>query len=315
MSDRSILENFGTVSIQVLILFAMIAIGFVLSKTKLVQEQGVGGMTNTLLWAVIPCLIIETFSRSFDPKLAVSLGIFAVGAFVGTMFAALLATLLFKKRFGSDAPVMIFAATFSNCGFMGLPLAQALFGAEGAMYASIFLVVFHLTQWTYGYTVLSGGKISVRRLLINPGVIGLVLGLPLFFFSVTLPDTVSTIVGSVADINTPLAMIVIGCHLARTNLLRAFADRRVYAVCGVRLVLAPVLSTLIVLLLRALPCGIPLSGIACSVLCIELAAPSAATSVLIGTLCGHDAELPSRCVAVSTLLSLITLPIISAICQ
>ena len=126
------LDNLLTVSTQVLILFAMIAIGFVLSRCRLVSEQGVGGMTNTLLWAVTPCLIIETFSRSFDPELALSLGIFALAAALGTALAALLSTVLFR-RFGKDSAIMTFAGTFSNCGFMGLPLAQALFGAEGVM--------------------------------------------------------------------------------------------------------------------------------------------------------------------------------------
>lgn len=302
------LANLVTVGTQVLILFAMIAIGFVLSKTKLVDEKGVSGMTNTLLWAVTPCLIIETFSRQFDKDLAISLGMFALASLLGTALAALLSTVLFR-RFGKDSAIMTFAGTFSNCGFMGLPLADALFGAEGVMFASIFVVVFYVTQWTYGYGVLSGG-ISVRRMILNPGVLGLLIGLPLFFFSVTLPGPVMQVVGSVADINTPLAMIVIGCHLARTNLGKALGDKRVYAVCAVRLLLAPALS---LVLTRLIP--IPyLNAVALSVLCIELAAPSAATSVLIGTMCGHDGELPSRCVALSTLASVLTLPVVAAVC-
>jgi len=304
------LNNILTVGTQVLILFAMIAIGYVLRKTKQVSEQGIGGMTNTLLWAVTPCLIMETFCRDFDPQLAMSLGIFGVGAALGLVLALLLASLLFRRKFGSTAPIMTFASTFPNCGFMGVPLAQALFGDEGVMFASIFVVVFNVSQWTYGYAMLSGGKIPVKKLIFNPGILGLVLGLPLFLFSIPLPDTALQIIGSVADLNTPLAMIVIGCHLAGTNLLKAFTDKRVFAVCGVRLLLAPVISLLLVWLLP-----IPLSMVPLSVLCIELATPTAATSVLIGTLCGHDGELPSRCVAVSTLLSILTLPVISAVCQ
>jgi len=303
-------NNILTVGTQVLILFAMIAIGFALSKAKMVTEPGVGGMTNTLLWAVTPCLIIETFCRSFDPQLALSLGIFSVCAAVGIALAMLLAFLLFRRRFGKTAPIMTFASTFPNCGFMGVPLAQALFGDEGVMLASIFVVVFNISQWTYGYAVLSGGRIPVKKLILNPGILGLVLGLPLFIFSIPLPDTAMQIIGSVADLNTPLAMIVIGCHLAQTNLLKAFGDKRVYSVCGVRLLLAPIISLLLVWLLP-----IPLSAVPLSVLCIELATPTAATSVLIGTMCGHDGELPSRCVAVSTLFSIITLPVISAVCQ
>ncbi|MBE6758688.1 MAG: AEC family transporter [Ruminococcaceae bacterium] len=305
------LENLMTVSTQVLILFAMIAIGFVLSKTKLVNEQSVGGMTNTLLWAVTPCLIIETFSRSFDPELAMALGVFSLSAFLGMVLAAIMGLLIFRKPFGKDSPIMTFASTFSNCGFMGVPLAEALFGAEGVMFASTYVVVFNASQWTYGCMILSGRKgISLRRLLLNPGILGLAAGLPLFIFSIQLPDTVSKIISSVADINTPLAMIVIGCHLAETNLLKALTDKRVYAVVGLRLLLVPAVCVLLVWLLP-----IPLSALACTVLCIELSAPSAATSVLIGTLCGHDGELPSRCVAVTTLFSIITLPVVAAVCQ
>ena len=94
------LNNLITVGTQVLILFVMIGIGYVLSKTGLVKESGVGGMTNTLLWAVTPCLIVETFCRSFDLDLAVSLGVFALGALLGTAFAMLISYPLFKKRFG-----------------------------------------------------------------------------------------------------------------------------------------------------------------------------------------------------------------------
>ena len=304
------LDNLLTVGTQVLILFAMISMGFVLSKTKMVTEAGVSGMTNTLLWAVTPCLVIEVFCRSFEKDLAVALGIFAIASALGILFAAGLSFLLYRRFFGKDVPIMTFASTFSNCGFMGLPLAEALFGADGVMFASIFLVVFNVSQWTYGYAFLSGGKISVKKLLLNPGIMGLVIGLPLFIFSVSLPGPVTQIISSVADLNTPLAMIVIGCHLAGTNLLKALSDKRVFVVCGMRLLLAPVLSLLLVWLLP-----IPMESVALSVLCIELAAPTAATSVLIGTLCGHDGELPSRCVAVSTLLSLLTLPVVSAVCQ
>lgn len=302
------LENLLTVGTQVLILLAMTAIGFVLYKTKLVGDGGVTGMTNTLLWAVTPCLMIETFSRSFDKTLALALGMFALAAAVGIALAALVSTLLLRRSGGKDAPVMIFGSTFSNCGFMGLPLAQALFGAQGVMFASLFVAVFNLSQWTYGYALLSGKGASLKRLLLNPGVLGLVMGLPLFFFSVTLPEAISRTVSSVAAINTPLAMIVIGCHLARTDLIKALLDKRVYAVSGVRLLLVP---ALVLLLAWVIP--MPMDAVSREVLCIELSAPCAATTVLISAQCGRDAELAGRCVAISTLLSVLTLPVAAAV--
>lgn len=303
-----IFDNLLTVSGQAMILFLMMAIGFALYKTHIVSKEGADGMTNTLLWAVTPCLLIDTFSRDFDKNLALSLGVFAAAAFVGTVLSAVLAYFLFRRKDSDTSAVMRFCCTFSNCGFMGLPLADALYGDEGVMYASIFVAVFNLTQWTFGFAILSGKGASLKKLLINPGVMGLTIGLPLFIFSMQLPSALSVTVSTVASMNTPLAMIVIGCYLARAKIFKALTDKNVFEICAVRLLVVPAIALVCVNLIP-----LPLSAVAKSTLCIEFAAPVAASVALLSAMCGRDAEFAGRCVAISTLFSIVTLPVVATI--
>lgn len=316
-----LLENFMTVTGQAISLFLMMGIGVLLYKTKLFRKESITDITNILLWGITPCLIINTFTREFDRGLAVSLGIFAAAAAGAMLLTALAALIIFKKRPAEEKSIMSFAITFSNCGFMGLPLAQALYGAKGVMYASIFVAVFNVVQWTVGFVIMSGRekKIQLRRILINPGVIGVVLGLPLFLFSVTLPHALGSVISSMAEVNTPLAMIVIGGHLAAGNVLLALRDKRVLAVSALRLLVVPAFFLAVLWGVSAAANGFGWSWTpdrtALSTLLIELAAPCGATTVLIGTLCGRDGELSGRCVALSTLFSIVTLPVMATLCE
>ncbi|MBE6752930.1 MAG: AEC family transporter [Ruminococcaceae bacterium] len=311
-----LIQNFVTVSMQALSLFIMMALGLLLFKAKLFRRESLDDVTNILLWAVTPCLLINSFTRRFERSLAISLGVFAAAAALSMTLIALVMLFLLRRKNADDRRVMTFATTFSNCGFMGLPLAEALYGEEGVMYASIFVAVFNLVQWTLGYCIMSGKGAPIKRVLINPGIIGLVLGLPIFIFSLNLPDVLHSTISAVAGVNTPLAMIVIGAHLACGDIVGAIKDKRVLTVCAMRLLVMPLAFMGILALFGThgifsiwwMP-----AKLAASVLLIELAAPCGATTVLIGSLCGRDTELAGQCVALSTLLSVATLPVIASL--
>ncbi len=305
-----ILECLGTVFAQVCSLFMLMAVGFVMFKAKLIDKSGINAMSNVLIWGATPCILIESFGRGFDRTIAVSMAVFSLCAAVMTVFILYSVKLLLKKRYGADSDIMSFACAFSNCGFMGIPLAQAVCGDEGAMYASVFVAVFNLIQWTLGYSMLTGKGISLKKLFINPGIIGIAVGLPIFIFSIKLPTLVASTVASIADLNTPLAMIVIGGHLASSDMKSAIADKKAFLVCLLKLVAIPIIA---IGLVYVLP--IPLTAIPLLTLIIEFAAPCGATTVLIGTLCGRDCRLGGSCVALSTLLSLVTMPLIISLAK
>ena len=225
-------DNLMLVAQQVAVLFVLMAIGAVLFKIKMISDEGVSQMTSVLFWAVTPCLLIEAFSREFDPAVAKQLGLFALWAAVFTLVGMGAGLVLFRKT-GDRRAVMSFGSAFSNCGFMGVPMANALYGEEGVMYASIFVAVFHILQWTVGYALLSGKEMSLKKLIVNPGLICIVLSLAIFLLSLDLPAVVDQSVGYLADINTPLAMIIIGAQLAGSKLTRALTRPETYGVSAV----------------------------------------------------------------------------------
>lgn len=301
------LDNFILVVQQVAVLFILMAIGAVLFRIKMISDEGVSQMTSVLFWAVTPCLLVEAFSREFDPAVAKQLGLFALWAAVFTLVGLAAGWLIFSRT-GDKRAVMSFGTAFSNCGFMGVPMANALYGEEGVMYASIFVAIFHILQWTIGYALLSGKEMSLKKLIINPGVIGIVISLPIFIFSIDLPSVIDQSVGYLADINTPLAMIIIGAQLAGSKLTRALTRPAVYAVSAVRLLLVP---TLTLAFLIFAPSG--LVTVAQKTLLLELAAPAAVTTAIISRQTGRDYELAGQAVAGCTLFSAFTMPVFATL--
>lgn len=299
-----------TVGSQVIALFVMMAFGFVMCKAKLVDKKGIDQMTDVLLWTVTPCLLIETFYDCRDTDTGASLMTFAICAASGMLIPLIVSLFMYRGQNENDRPVMRFATVFSNCGFMGLPLAQAVFGGEGVMYASIFVAVFFLLQWTAGYALMSGKGTPIKKVLLNPGIIGFAVSLPLLFIPFSIPEGVLYPIRTLAGMNTPLAMIVIGAKLACADLKAAFSDSRVYLVSLLRLLVVPAAAAAVIAL-----APIPLGDTAKLVLIIEIAAPTAATTALISAQTGRNSELGGGIVAMTTLISSLTLPAVSALAK
>ena len=296
-------HSFMTVSMQVAILFILMGSGFAMQKAGLFGKDGVRAMTGVVLWGATPCLLVESFQKEFDAGLARSLLVFSLITMGALIVFLYLTPLIYRRAHRDEASLLGFATTFSNCGFMGIPLAQAVFGGEGAMYASVFVAFFNLVQWTLGYMTISGKGVRLKNMVLNPGAIGIIIGLPLFIFSIRLPAVLSESVHYLASLNTPLAMIIIGATLASADLRKALTDERALEVCLFRLIVLPVTA---LGLLYFLP--VPLAHIPLCVLMIEFSAPCSANTVILGRMCGRDTELAGSCVTLSTLFSLATMP-------
>lgn len=304
------IDSFFTVFEQVLVLFVLIGVGFVCSKTKIINENGAKVVADVVLYFVTPCVIISAFQREFDAdmlkKLLVSAGVSAAILFVSVVIAQL----LFSKQDKSKTPIYKFAAVFSNCGYMSLPLQQALLKEEGVFYAASFIAIFNIFVWSYGIITMSpksDKKFSVK-ILINPGIIGTIIGVVLFVTSTTLPDVIAKPVDYMAALNSPLPMLVIGYYLANAKLKKAFSDLWAYIAMALRLVILP-LASLVVLLL----CGI--NGVLLVSLIISVSSPVAAITTMMAAKYGHDTQLSVSLVSASTLLSLVTMPLIVGFAQ
>ncbi len=304
------LSSFLTVGEQVLILFVLIAIGFVCGKTKLINESGSKVMADVVLYFVTPCVIINAFQREFDVTMLIKLIVSAVCSAAILGFSVLVAQLLFKTQERHRACIFKFATVFSNCGYMSLPLQQALLGDEGVFYGATFVAMFNIFVWSYGIITMKGkdDKASGIKILINPGIIGTLIGVVLFLCSIELPSVIAQPISYMAALNSPVPMLIIGYYLSKANLKKAFTDAWSYVSMGLRLVILPLL-TLVVLLI----CGI--KGALLVSLTISVSSPVAAITTMMSAKYGHDTELSVSIVSASTLLSLATMPLIVGLSQ
>ena len=284
-------EGLCIVAHQTAVLFLLMFFGIGVRRFAIFDAPSIKRIADYVLAVVTPCLIVTSFQRPFDRSALVG---------VCLSFAAAVFTHLAAMRF---------ATVFSNAGYMGIPLQYAVLGAEGVFYGSIYVVVFHLLCWTYGVWEIRGGfkGEGIVRVLVNPGLVGIALGLPFFLFSVQLPTVVAQPVKMTGDLYTPLAMLVLGYHLAGAKMAPALARGGTFAVLALRHVAIP---AVLIAVLALIPDVDPKVAVAAV---IPAAAPVGASVTVFSARYGKDAAYPTALVAISTLLSVVTLPVVVSV--
>ncbi len=303
------LESLFTVAQQVGVLFALMAVGFVCKRTKLITESSIKGMVNLLILIVTPCLIVHSFqAQTFHPNLLVGLG----WAFAFSIFApalgVLAATVFIRDRDVRTRSVLRCAIVFSNAGFMGIPLEYALLGPDGVFYGVAYVVVFNLMFWSWGLVTFCGSlkDVKMRTLFLNPGSIGVALGLPFFLFSLKLPDCLGTPVRMMADLNTPLAMVIVGFSLAEAKFGPVLREAKAYLAGFLRLVVIPGLFLAVIYGLHC--AGVRFEGKMAVAITIAASAPVAALTSMFAVRYDRDVSLSVGLVSATTLLSILTMP-------
>ena len=235
------LTNFLTVAEQVVVLFLLIGVGALCAKTGIIKEVAIKSCSDLVLIVVTPCVIIQSFQRPFDAAMLKGLGLACLIALSIHIVTILLAHLLLHDPVAARERVLRVGAVLSNAGFMSLPLQNALLGEDGVFYGAAYVAIFNLILWSYGLVEMSGSRqnLSPRKLILNPGVLSLAIGLMLFLARITLPTVLASPMGHLAALNTPLPMLIIGFYLADTDLKAALRDWRSYAAIGLRLLVVP----------------------------------------------------------------------------
>lgn len=301
------LQDFLTVASNVMTLFLLIGVGALCAKTKLLSEGAVKALADLVLYIATPCVIIKSCIREFDPAMLWGfLTVVAVAA-VNHALLILLARTVFRDKEENRRRVLRVATVFSNAGYMAIPLQQAILGDVGVFYCAAYVIVFNVFLWTYGLMEMSGeSRLSGKKILFNPGVIGVAIGLTLFVFPIPVPALIADAVGHLAALNTPVPMLIVGFYLAQTDLAAALRDGRGWLCMALRLVAAPLLA-----LGGLLLCGIRGDLLTSCMICI--ATPVATACTMFATRFDRDPRLSVNLVSLSTLLSVITLPLLVAL--
>lgn len=304
------LENFSMIAQNVLVLFVLIGVGFCCGKKGILNDAVSKKITDIVLYVVTPCVMISAFHRDFSMQLLGNILITALCA-AGIMGVTILISyLVFHDKDEGRNKVLQFASIFSNCGFMSLPLQRAILGEDGWFYGSIFVAMFNLIVWTYGLVMMSGDKkqLSIKKLIFNPGIVGVAIAIIIFVLKIKLPVIIIEPIEYLSALNTPLPMLIIGFYLSQANFKKAFTDVGAYLSMAVRLVIVPLLSAFVMCLLH-------IDNTILVTCIIATSAPTAATTTMFAAKYNRDVELSVSIVASTTLVSIITMPLVVAFAQ
>ena len=310
------LENIILVSKQVGVLFALMSVGFFCNRHRLLNDVAIKGVTELLVLIVTPCVIIHSFiQQTFSPSLLGDLGWALAAAIFSHVVGSMIALFCLHDRDARREGVLRFAAIFSNAGFMGLPLEYAILGADGVFFGAMYVVVFNIACWTWGVAVMCrGAKVTnLRSVLVNPGTVGVALGLPFFLFSMKLPEVVGRPLEMLADLNTPLAMIMVGWYLAESGKCKVESVKckmkgtfLIFKVGALRLLIVPLAVIGALVGLRA--CVPSLNPVMAVAIVTAASAPVAALTTVIAARYDRDVTTATGLVSGTTLLSILTMP-------
>lgn len=307
------LGNVYTAFTQVVILFIVAMVGLVCHKAGIYTEKASRLTTDLLFYIVTPAIIIRSFAGmelSADTVSGLIKSLLG-GVFyhiVGIIFAAV----FFNKGDKDTARIFKYACCYGNVGYMALPLAQAVLGDEGVFYCSVIIIPFYVLGFTHGINIMQRkeerGKFSIKKLLINPGIIGVIIGLPVFLLQIDLPELIYAPVSYIADLNTPLAMIMFGTYLASADWKTIFQDKRIFGTAAIKLIAVPVI-TIAALKLAGF------SGALLTSCVLSASAPTANNTVMFAAKYDCDTALASKVTAFVSVIAIVTMPVMIAISQ
>ena len=317
--------DFLTVLIAVVSLVILAVPGFILVKTKLLNNKVESAFSTLVLYGAQPVMVVMGFQGArFNPAIGLNVLIVAgISTLIHLLMAVILCLIVKGKGSEEKKRVVRYASMFSNCGFMGFPFLQIVFAGseylgEVMIYAAVVVAIFNILNWTLGVYLITGDKtnVSIKKIITNPTIIAVVLGFILFFTIkvpfVELPNPntklytiVSKLVKSlnvIGDMVTPLSMTVIGMKLANANLKEIFLDGWGYFVCFAKLILMGFVTMLCV-------CFLPINELVKYVLVFLLSMPCATSTALFSTLYGGDGKSATAFVLLTCIVSVLTIPL------
>ena len=285
-------------------IFCLMLSGYILTKAKVLSADARKPLSNLLINFILPCNVITSFMMEFNQKIMLDcLSIFIVSICLQT-FVVLASKYFYPNTDSGKLQVLRYGTIVSNAGFMGSPIAQGLYGDQGLLYSSIYLIPLRAVMWSFGVTCFTGakGKGVLKKILTHPCIVAVFIGMILMLSQIQLPKGLEQTIRYAGNANTALSMIVIGNILAEVKASEIF-DKTAGWFCIVRLSIIPLLVLI----------GCQLAGVDELVkqLSVVLASmPAAATTAILASKYDGDAHFAAKIVFLSTLLSLFSVPLL-----
>lgn len=292
---------------EIIKLFVIMFMGYAVVKAGLMKSSESKSVSVILVYLVIPCVIIKAFQVDYTPD--VQKGLFlAIAAAVAVHILFLLITVPLKKIFQMDV-IEQATSIYSNAGILVIPLVQELLGQDYVIYSSAYIAVQLILLWTQGKNMLcEEEKLEWKKIFLNVNIISIIAGIVLFLFRIKLPAGVQDVLGMMNNMIGPLGMLLAGMAIAEVPLKSIFTKKRNYLSVAFRLLLYPVLG---LFLMKAIQIVVNLENSSQILLTVYLACvtPACASVTSMAQLYDKDAAYASSLYVLTTLLSIVTMPV------
>lgn len=301
---------------NVSVLFLLIIVGYIVGKLKIVDENGQKQLTQLILKVTMPATIILAMQIKLEQeRINTMLQILLIMVICYTLIT--LFAYFVTRRYplaDNQKDVHMVGLMLSNTSFMGYPIVLALLGPEALFYAVIAAgLVFEIVSWTIGTMIIGRtstqqSSSNLKNALLNPGVISIAIGLIFFLTQMSIPEPINSTMRMLGQVSSPGAMLVVGLMLSRSNIKEALANKTLYITAAIKLLVTPLL---ILFTLRFL--GI--TGIRQVIPVLMLSMPTATYVAMFSANLGNDGKMASHLVFVTSLFSVLTIPIIASLVQ
>ena len=295
---------FKMVDVQT-VLFIYMAVGFGCRKAGIFNDVARDKLTDFVVFVTLPCMIFESFNMAFSLE-SLKQGALALLIAVGMSCVALLLGKVLYNRFPyEEKSILQYGTLVSNSGFAGLPVVSGAYGDEGLFLGSLFIIPTRILMWSAGISLFTraDAKQAVKKVLLNPGIIAVEVGLVRMLFQIPLPHFVDTAVDNLGGCTSPMAMALVGAILVDVPLKTVF-DLKSFYLVAVRQFLLPGICLAALRLLHVDPLTIGGSVVITGM-------PIGSTTAILAQKYVADAKFASKCVFISTLTSLVTVPILT----
>lgn len=266
-------------------------------------------LSELVLTLFTPVLLFTSFQKDFSKDLLSGFAMAAILSLVSFAVIWCICKCVVYRQGKDYAAVEHVAMMYSNCGFIGIPMAQGIWGTDGVFYMTAYVAIANFLLWSHGVIVMSGKRDvkSLRNVFTSPTILSIVLGIVCFLAQIRIPAIMKEPMDMIANMNTPMAMMVAGINIAQADLKHTFRKRRLYWLSFIKLVVMPIA-------LVGLFCLIPIEREVKTVMVLATSCPVGVTGSLFALRYGKDAVYASELFAMSTMISIVTVPFMMLFC-
>ncbi|MCL2320801.1 MAG: AEC family transporter [Oscillospiraceae bacterium] len=298
------------ISIAILIIF--MGVGYFSGFIKFITDEVNEGLNKIILNITLPCMIIASFKQEYNtPGVYENMLILFILYIIFKAIWFIISLILYKKNKDHNVSTNRFSILFPNCGYMGIPVSQAVFGNQVLIYTAIYIMFFNIFTYSLGIGIYRGsGKINVKenvRIMLNPVIFSVFIGLGIFVLKITLPQILLNPITSLGNMTTPLSFIVIGYSLTKSSLKEVIKGKAQYIICALKLIVIPITALLIFR---------PFLGnnlILNDFVIIEAMPVAAVAIVFANNFKKQESEYASKVTFLTTILTIVTVPLIAFI--